>query len=81
MKPEEAFGIVVKDFRLERNMSQELLAEKSNLDRTFISMLERGKRVPTISTVIKIAKAFEVTSSVMMNHVETLLKESTSEDY
>ena len=58
MKPEEAFGLIVRDLRNKKNMSQETLALEGELDRTFISLLERGKRRPTLTTIIHIADAF-----------------------
>lgn len=74
MRPEEAFGIIIKELRTKLEISQESLAEKSSLDRTFISMLERGKRTPTISTLLKISFALDVTSYEVMEKVESLLK-------
>ncbi|KOP74173.1 XRE family transcriptional regulator [Bacillus sp. FJAT-21351] len=62
MDIEQAFGIVIKKYRLERSMSQEKLAFGSDLDRTFISLLERGKRKPTINTLFSISNVLEVKS-------------------
>jgi transcriptional regulator with XRE-family HTH domain len=58
MKIEEAFGKVIKELRLEQDISQEKLAEKSELHLNSISLLERGINQPTISTIFAIAKAF-----------------------
>jgi len=38
-------------------MSQETLALDSNLDRTFISLLERGLRQPSLRTIIQLARS------------------------
>lgn len=81
MRPEEAFGIIVKELRCKKSISQELLAEKSNLDRTYISMLERGKKSPTILTIFKISSALEIASSDLIKQVELLIKEPPSENY
>lgn len=48
MKNEEIFGILVKDIRKNKFILQEKLAEKTGLDRTFISLIETGKRVLTL---------------------------------
>lgn len=43
MKDGEIFGILIKDIRRTKSISQEKLAEKAGLDRTFISLIETGK--------------------------------------
>lgn len=47
LKSEEIFGQVLRSTRKKQKMSQEKLAFQSNLDRTYISMLERGVHQPT----------------------------------
>jgi len=54
------FGKNVQALRLERQLSQEKLAELSDLDRTYISSVERGRRNISILNVIKIADALNV---------------------
>ena len=39
------FGNKVKKLRIELNLSQEKLAEKANLHRTYIGMIERGELI------------------------------------
>jgi transcriptional regulator with XRE-family HTH domain len=56
MGPEEAFGLVLRDLRKERALSQESLALESQLDRTFISLLERGLRQPSLTTIFQLAR-------------------------
>ena len=50
----------VKSRRLELNLSQEALANKCGLDRTYISLLERCKRNPSYLTLIKICDGLEL---------------------
>lgn len=73
LKIEEAFGKVLKDMRLEKSMSQEELAYLSGLDRTFISMLERGIRQPSLTTFFDLSSALEVQPNQLINQVEKLL--------
>ncbi|MEE6132821.1 helix-turn-helix domain-containing protein [Priestia sp. GS2] len=75
MDIEQAFGIVIKKYRLERSISQEKLAFGADLDRTFISLLERGKRKPTINTLFSISKVLEVKPYRIVKDVENLLKQ------
>ena len=53
----QAFGMVLKKLRIERGLSQEQLGMRSSLDRTYISLLELGKRQPSLPTMIALARA------------------------
>lgn len=70
---EKEFGLVLKKYRNESGLSQEELALRCGLDRTFISMLERGKRRPTINTVFSLAKALNIKPSAMIKEVEKVV--------
>ncbi|PXY40605.1 transcriptional regulator [Flavobacterium cheongpyeongense] len=61
------FGIKVKVLRLSRGYSQEKLAELADLDRTYIPGIESGKRNVSIIVIEKIAKAFQISISDLMN--------------
>lgn len=68
-----AFGGVLRDLRESAGLSQEKLALESGLDRTFISMLERGLRQPTLSTIFTVAEALGKRPSAMLAKVEDML--------
>lgn len=53
-------GLKIKLERAKRDWSQEKLAELSDMSKTFIGDIERGKSSPTIETLAKIANAFEI---------------------
>ncbi|MFQ9979658.1 MULTISPECIES: helix-turn-helix domain-containing protein [Clostridium] len=72
---EEALAIVLKEYRTEKNLSQEELADKCDLDRTYISLLERGKRKPTLSVIFNICNSLKVKPSVFIAKIEILLKD------
>ncbi len=55
------FGRNVARIRTERGFSQDQLAEKAELDRTYLSGIERGVRNPGIQSVLKLCKALRVT--------------------
>lgn len=69
-----AFGQVLKELRNEHGLSQQQLAFDSDLDRTYISLLERGLRLPTLGTVFRIAEVVKVTPSNIVARVEKALK-------
>ena len=56
----EIFASNVRNLRLQKGLSQEKLAEMSNLHRTYIGMIERGERKVTIVVAEKIARALKV---------------------
>jgi transcriptional regulator with XRE-family HTH domain len=63
-------GSNIRKHREALNFSQELLAEKSNLDQTYISGIECGKRNPGIKNVARLAKALKVSTSELCTGVE-----------
>jgi transcriptional regulator with XRE-family HTH domain len=56
----KAFGMVLARLRRERNWSQEHLGFEADLTRTYISLLERGERSPTLNSIEQLAKALDV---------------------
>jgi len=64
------FGAILKELRVKKGYSQEALAIECDLDRTYISLLERGLRQPTLSTLFKIAEILEVTPSSIVKDIE-----------
>ncbi|MEM9423827.1 MAG: helix-turn-helix transcriptional regulator, partial [Spirochaetota bacterium] len=49
-----SFGYHVRKLRKDKNLSQEQLAEKSELHRTYIGMIERGEKNITLLNIVKI---------------------------
>lgn len=63
------FGQRVKELRLSKGYSQEKLAEVSDLDRTYIPGIEAGKRNVSLVVLEKIAKAFDLSISELLNQL------------
>lgn len=61
------FGERVRELRKEKGFSQEQLAFKADLHRTYIGMIERAEKNITIINVSKIADALEVTINELFN--------------
>ena len=66
----KVFGSVLKLVRSGRNISQEKLAELCDLDRTYISLLERGLRQPSLTTIFKLCEALEIKPSELLSIIE-----------
>lgn len=54
------FGKTVRDIRISKKLSQEDLAERSNLHRTYIGMIERAEKNISLVNIEKIAFALEI---------------------
>ena len=65
-------GLRVKSQRNFLGISQEELAERTSLDRTYISLLERGKRNPSLLTLIKVAQGLETSVSTLTKDIEEI---------
>jgi transcriptional regulator with XRE-family HTH domain len=59
----QTLGREIKRRREELTLSQEKLAEKCGFDRTYVSMLERGVRNPSLLNLIKLAQGLETSVS------------------
>lgn len=57
---QRVFGEVLRQVRSEKNISQQHLALEADLDRTYISLLERGLRQPSLSTIFSLADAMGI---------------------
>lgn len=56
----ELFTKNMKKYRNEKHLSQEELADKAGLHRTYISSIERGQRNVSLKNIQKIAEALEI---------------------
>ena len=63
-------GDVIKSFREEQNLSQEVLSGLANIDRSHLSKIELGLRSPTVSTLYKIAYALNIKASAILDAAE-----------
>lgn len=54
------FGLRLRQLREKRALSQEAFADLCDLDRTYVSGIERGKRNPSLRNLAKIAAALQL---------------------
>lgn len=64
--PSLSLGQVLKDIRTSSGLSQRELAERIELDQTYISHLENDRRDPSVRTLRKIAHAVDVPVSTLL---------------
>ena len=67
---QQLFGQVLRKHRVKKGVSQEKLALECNLDRTYISLLERGLRTPTLWTIFVIAEQLNIPPHKLVHEVE-----------
>ena len=84
-----SLGMAIKTTRSELRMSQEKLAERAGLHRTYISDIERGARNPTLGSIEKLARALDISMAGLFERaishgaeglVEILLVEDDPDD-
>ena len=71
-----AFGKVLRRLRKKKGLSQEELGFEADIQRNFVSLMERGLNQPTITTIFKIAKALGYTPSKIIALVEKELRDN-----
>lgn len=65
--PKAEFGNLVRLHRITRGWSQEELANRSELDRTYIGGVERGERNVSLLNIVKIADALKVKPKALLD--------------
>lgn len=73
------FGKVLTRLRKAKGLSQETLGFEADLDRSHISLLERGLRSPTLNTLLSLSRALDTSFSQLAQMIEAEL-ETTDED-
>lgn len=66
----ERFGLAVRRLRLAQGWSQEELAARSNLNRSYVGEIERGAVMPSLGTAYKLADALQTTLSQLVAGVD-----------
>ena len=74
-EPIKVFGLVIKEMRKARKVSQETLSDEAGLDRTFLSQLETGRKQPSLLTIFQLATALQTNASELLMQVERKLRE------
>ena len=62
-----AFGATLRAYRQEAGLSQEKLAAKAGLDRTYVGGAERGERNVALINIVRLAEALGVTPADLVS--------------
>jgi transcriptional regulator with XRE-family HTH domain len=68
----ERFGVAVRQLRLQNGWSQGQLAERSDLDRSYVGEIERGRAIASIVTAEKLARALQLDVGLLLSHCQQL---------
>jgi transcriptional regulator with XRE-family HTH domain len=63
------FGLRLRGLREKAGFSQEELAERAQVHRTYLSGIERGRRNPSLINLLRIARALKLSISVLFEEV------------
>lgn len=69
----EQFGLVLRRLRLEQRWSQETLAHRADINRSYLGEIERGTAVPSLATMAKLAEALDIHLSTLLASCERQL--------
>lgn len=61
-----SFGTALREARLDSGQSQEALALKVGLDRTYVSATERGRKNPTLVSMLRLCEGLDITISELL---------------
>lgn len=70
MNLQRKFGLVIKEFRLEKGLSQESLANQSDIDRTYISDIEKGERNISLKIIERLSETLQISLSELFKKIE-----------
>jgi transcriptional regulator with XRE-family HTH domain len=70
----QAFGQVIRELRDAKGLSQQEVADYSEMDRTYLSDLERGLHMPTLNIVFKLADVFKVKPQDLVQKVDKAMQ-------
>lgn len=62
----KTIGKNIRKYRKEKDIRQDKLAEMADLSTNYIGMIERGEKIPSLETFLKICKALDVSADMLL---------------
>ena len=69
-------GKMIHLYRIWKGLSRIKVAEESNISQSYLYLIERGKKTPSIKTLTKIASSLDVSPSALMAEAEKAAKKN-----
>ncbi len=79
MNIEEAVGAELRACRLKRHISQEQLAFDAGIHRTYVSLIERGVKNPTLGVLFRLCHALDVPPTKFVKNVQNRMGKKDAE--
>ncbi len=76
LDPKRSFGILLRELRQKRGLSQEDFAHEMGYHRNYIGQLERGEKSPSLTALFNFANGLGLRPSEMLRRVEQMIWES-----
>ena len=68
----DSFGTAVRQLREKQGWSQEVLAERADLNRSYVGELERGQAIPSLLTLKKLSVALNLSLTSLLKQTEMI---------
>ena len=76
--PAIAFGMAVRERRLQVSLSQEELASAANVERSHMGKIERGEHMPNLVMILRLSRALSISPGVLVDQVAASLLDGDS---
>jgi transcriptional regulator with XRE-family HTH domain len=77
-RPENAIGSLIRELRIAKGWTQEDLAAAAEIDHTYVSLLERFQRDPSLSIVMQLARALDMAPGAFVEEIARRMGMTTS---
>ncbi|MBL8751412.1 MAG: helix-turn-helix transcriptional regulator [Planctomycetes bacterium] len=65
-----AFGAALKQLREQRKLTQEELAHRASTSQSYLSLLEKGRRTPSLATIVLLARGLRLSATELVRAYE-----------
>lgn len=72
---EKVLGATIRKVRIERGLSQEKLSELADIDRSYVSEIERGLKTASIRTLLKLSQGLAISLGELCGRLEKELSD------
>jgi transcriptional regulator with XRE-family HTH domain len=79
MNIEKAVGAQLRACRLKKNVSQEQLAFDAGIHRTYVSLIERGVKNPTLGVLFRLCRVLDVPPAKFVKNVQLRMEQTDGE--
>lgn len=73
LKIDQAVGVALRELRRRKGLTQEALALEAGAERTYVSLIERGKNSPSVRMVYRLCAVLDTRPSELFAQVDQLI--------